>query len=117
MASEFNPFVRAEPSPPPAPLQPIPGGYFINWLWGLRRIVPKAVTRHRARRVLHDAARNGGVAHFWTHPENIAAAPSTLGNLSAILEEAVSLRRQGLIEIVTQIDYCRSLTSGNGTEC
>jgi peptidoglycan/xylan/chitin deacetylase (PgdA/CDA1 family) len=109
MASEFNPFARAERSPPCAPLQPIPGGYFINWLSGLRRIVPKAVTRLRARRVLQDAARNGSVAHFWTHPENIAAAPATLGNLAAVLEEAVSLRRQGLIEVVTQIDYCRSL--------
>lgn len=114
MASEFNPFVRAERSPPPAALQPIPGGYFINWLSGLRRIVPKAVTRQRARHVLRDAARNGRVAHFWTHPENIAAAPATLGNLEAILEEAVSLRRQGLIEIVTQIDYCRNLSRGSG---
>jgi peptidoglycan/xylan/chitin deacetylase (PgdA/CDA1 family) len=114
MASEFNPFVRAEPSPPPATLQPIPGGYFINWLSGLRRIVPKAVTRHRARRVLRDAARHGRVAHFWTHPENVAAAPATLDNLAAILEEAVSLRRQGLIEMVTQIDYCRALNGGTG---
>lgn len=114
MASEFNPFVRAEASPPVAPLQPIPSGYFINWLSGLRRIVPKAVTKLRARRVLQDAARHGSVAHFWTHPENIAAAPATLGNLAAVLEEAVSLRRQGLIEVVTQIDYCRSLEGAAG---
>lgn len=114
MASEFNPFVRAEPSPPPASLQPIPGGYFINWLSGLRRIVPKAVTRLRARRVLEDAARNGKVAHFWTHPENIAAAPATLDNLAAVLEEVASLRRRGLIEVATQADYCRSLGGGGG---
>ena len=114
LASEFNPFVPAEPSPAPAPLQPIPGGYFINWLGGLRRTVPKAVTRRRARNVLRDAARKGKVAHFWTHPENIAAAPATLDNLAAVLEEAVALRRQGLIEVVTQIDYCRSLGGGNG---
>lgn len=107
MASEFNLLARAEPSPPAAPFQPIPGGYFINWLSGPRRAVPKAVTRLRARRVLRDAARTGGVAHFWTHPENIASAPGTLDNLAAVLEEAVELRRQGLIEIVTQIDYCR----------
>ncbi|HEX8064317.1 MAG TPA: hypothetical protein VF535_14025 [Allosphingosinicella sp.] len=116
MASEFNPLVRAQPSPPPAPLQPIPGGYFINWLSGPRRIVPKAVTRLRARRVLRDAARNGTVAHFWTHPENVATAPATLDNLAAVLEEAVSLRRQGLIEVMTQIDYCRSLSGGTGTD-
>lgn len=117
IASEFNPFVGAEPSLPPATLQPIPGGYFINWLSGLRRTVPQALTRYRARRILRDAARSGGVAHFWTHPENIAAAPATLGNLAAVLEEAASLRRQGLIEVVTQIEYCRNLTGADGKDC
>jgi peptidoglycan/xylan/chitin deacetylase (PgdA/CDA1 family) len=115
MASEFNILARSEPSPPAAPFQSSPGGYFINWLSGPRRMVPKAVTRLRARRVLRDAARSGGVAHFWTHPENIASAPGTLDNLAAVLEEAVSLRRRGLIEIVTQIDYCRSLSEATGT--
>ena len=109
LASEFNPFVRAEPPLPTAALQPIPGGYFINWLSGPRRIVPKAVTRRRARHVLRDAARNGKVAHFWTHPENVASAPATLANLAAVLEEATSLRRQGQLEILTQIEYCRPL--------
>lgn len=115
LASEFNPFVRADASTPRAALQPIPGGHFINWLGGLRRAVPKAVTRLRARHVLRDAAKNGRVAHFWTHPENIAAAPATLGNLAAVLEEAAALRRQGLIEVVTQIDYCRSLIGANAS--
>lgn len=108
LLGELNLLACAEPSPPPAPLQPIPGGYFINWLSGPRRLVPQAVTRRRARRVLEHAARTGGVAHFWTHPENIASAPATLSNLRAIVEEAAAMRREGRIEIVTQLDYCRA---------
>jgi len=80
----------------------IPAGYFINWLSHLRRMVPRAVTRLRARSIIEDAARTGGVAHFWTHPENIATAPGTLDNLVAIVEEAVRMRDRGEIVIQTQ---------------
>jgi peptidoglycan/xylan/chitin deacetylase (PgdA/CDA1 family) len=111
LASELNPFAAAEQPPAPARLQPIPAGYFINWLSGARRLVPPWLTRRRARHVLEEAARTGGVAHFWTHPENVAAAPGTLRNLEAVIEEAAALRKAGRIEIVTQIDYCRSLAS------
>jgi len=111
LAGELNILAAAEPSPPPAPLQPIPAGYFINWLSGPRRLVPTWATRRRARHVLEQAARTGGVAHFWTHPENVAAAPATLRNLAAVVEEAAAMREAGRIEIMTQIDYCRSLAS------
>lgn len=111
LAREFNPFAPAEPPPQPARLQPIPGGHFINWLSGARRLVPPWLTRRRARHALEQAARTGGVAHFWTHPENIASAPATLRNLEAVVEEAAAMRRAGRIEILTQIDYCRALAS------
>ena len=116
LASEFNPSQKAEAQTPPAPLQPIPAGYFINWLSGARRLVPPALTRLRARRLLEHAAATGGVAHFWTHPENIASAPATLQNLTAIVEEAVELRKSGKIEILTQIDYCRHLAGAEACE-
>jgi peptidoglycan/xylan/chitin deacetylase (PgdA/CDA1 family) len=104
LARELNLFAAAEPLSPEARLQPIPGGHFINWMSGVRRLIPAAVTRLRARRILQRAADSGGVAHFWTHPENIASAPATLANLEAVLEEADALRRQGRIEVATQIE-------------
>lgn len=110
LASEFNPLSPAETQTAPAELQPIPGGYFINCLSGPRRLVPPALTRLRARRVLEDAAHKGGVAHFWTHPENIASAPATFVNLRAVVEEAAALRSKGRIEIITQLEYCRLIT-------
>ena len=105
LLSEFDLTRTSERDPPPAPMQPIPGGVFVNWLAGARRLVPPAVTRLRARRMLRHAAATGGVAHFWTHPENIASAPATLANLRAVVEEADILRRQGRIEVVTQARY------------
>lgn len=86
----------------------IPAGYFINWLSHLRRVVPRAVTRLRARSIIEHAARTGGVAHFWTHPENIATAPATLDNLVAIVEETVRLRDRGEIVVQTQEAFARS---------
>lgn len=81
----------------------LPSGVFVNWRSGPRRFVPTAVTRRRARNLLRDAARTGGVAHFWLHPENIATAPATLANLEAVVSEIVRLRDAGQIRIETQL--------------
>jgi len=112
LLQEVNLGAKAEPVPPAAVPQAIPAGYFINWRAGPRRLVPPAITRRRARRILEDAARTGGVAHFWTHPENIASAPDTLVNLRAIVEEAARLRAEGRIEIQTQKDFVDALAGG-----
>jgi peptidoglycan/xylan/chitin deacetylase (PgdA/CDA1 family) len=106
LVSEFDISASAEQNPLVLPLQPIPAGYFINWRSGLRKIIAPSWTRLRARRILKDAVKSNGVAHFWTHPENIASAPSTLSNLRAILEEAALLRNEGKIICMTQAQYC-----------
>lgn len=85
----------------------IPAGYFINWTSGLRKIVPHSVTRLRVRNILTHAAETGGVAHFWTHPENIAAAPGTLENLRIIAEEIDRLRQSGSLDVLDQQAWCR----------
>jgi peptidoglycan/xylan/chitin deacetylase (PgdA/CDA1 family) len=108
LASEFNLRATAEPEAAVGTPQPIPGGFFVNWLSGGRRLVPKLVTRMRARNILRSAVKSGGVAHFWTHPENIASAPATFDNLRAVLEEAVALQRTGDLKVATQLEYCAS---------
>lgn len=107
LAREFNLWAPAEPSLLPTAEQPapIPAGYFLNWKAGPRRLVPVATTRARARHILRDAAERGGVAHFWLHPENIATAPATLANVQALLEEVAALRREGRLQVLTQIDH------------
>ena len=109
LASEFNLLTRSQLPAASEPAVAIPGGYFVNWLNGPRRLVPPAVTRLRARRIVSNACTTGGVAHFWTHPENIAMSPATLMNFEAVLKEAARARDRGELDILTQAEYARSV--------
>jgi peptidoglycan/xylan/chitin deacetylase (PgdA/CDA1 family) len=108
LASEFNVLSRPQvDADATCPLQ-VPSGYFINIAAGPRRIVPQAVSRDRARRMLRHAARTNKVVHYWTHPENIAAAPETLTLLRGIVEDVSRLRDAGRCTVLTQESYCRT---------
>lgn len=111
LLSEFN--ILAAPDVQAVPARPIviPPGYFINWRHGARKLVPVEVTRLRARFLLKRAAKENGVVHFWTHPENFASAPQTLDVLRAIVAEAAVMRDRGLCEILTQDAYCRRIAA------
>ena len=113
LASEFNLFERPEGVPPPARPLSIPAGYFVNWMSGGRKLVPPALSRLRARRLLEQAVRTGEVVHYWTHPENIASAPATLGVLRGILAEVARLRDAGRCEVLTQDGWCRRVDSAH----
>jgi peptidoglycan/xylan/chitin deacetylase (PgdA/CDA1 family) len=108
LAIELDLFDRAqEPAGVEAGLQVIPPGYFLNWQRGLRRLVPRAASRMRWRSILTDAADKGRVAHVFLHPHNLIDGPGTLERLDDILTEAVRLRAQGRLEIITQVEYVR----------
>lgn len=83
----------------------IPGGFFVNWQSGLRRAVPRSISRMRVRNLLVDAARNGRVVHFWLHPENVATAPATKHQIQDILSLIAEYRDAGLCEVLTQEVY------------
>lgn len=113
LASEFWIPTNADPADPgPARLKVIPAGQFINWMSGPRRFVPTVITRLRARQIISHAAETKGVAHFWTHPENIASNPPTLANLVAIVEECVRARDAGKIVVADQEQWCRATGRG-----
>ena len=105
LLSEFDLGTPSQPMPAATNGSPaeLPSGIFINWRSGPRKLVPPAVTRRRARNLLGDAARTGGVAHFWLHPENIATAPATLTNLQGIVAEIVRFRDAGQIRVANQL--------------
>lgn len=113
LASEFNLFETPEGVPPPARPLSIPAGWFVNWMSGGRKLVPPALSRLRARRLLERAARTGEVVHYWTHPENIASAPATLGVLRGILAEVARLRDAGRCEVLTQDGWCRRIDAAH----
>ena len=110
-------------SPPPQRPLPrdhglvaIPPGRFFNWRFGLRRVVPPAVTKARWRNQLRQCARSGGIVHLWLHPHNLITGPGTAPVLDAILREMARFRDRGLVEVMTQREYCRRVgPSGAGT--
>ena len=91
---------------------PIPAGYFVNWQHGLRRCVPRSVSRLRARQMLLRAERSQYLVHYWLHPENLASEPGTLDNLRDIVAMAARMRNAGRCEILTQLAYCERRCGG-----
>jgi hypothetical protein len=113
VASRFHAFIsefdviacKPQGDPARSDFIAIPGGQFVNWRHGPRQLVPVMASRLRARRLLERAANEGGLVHYWSHPENFATAPNTFEVLEAILEEVARFRARG-IEVVTQAQYC-----------
>jgi len=109
LAAEFNLFERPGKAAEGDGIVPIPCGHFVNWRHGPRKLVPSFITAKRAALLLDRAAKDGGVVHYWLHPENVATAPRTLAVLRSIVGAAARMRDAGRCEVVTQIDYCRQV--------
>ncbi len=110
LIAEFDLSTRSQPPEPRREgMVAIPSGYFLNWQRGLRRAVPRAISRLRWKAILADAARTGNVAHIWLHPHNIIDGPGTLERLEDVVAEAARLRDAGRLQIVTQDQYCRAI--------
>jgi peptidoglycan/xylan/chitin deacetylase (PgdA/CDA1 family) len=107
LLSEFDLWARPDEDTAvePQPMK-IPAGYFINWISGVRRLVPIGVSARRARLLLERADRCDGVVHYWTHPENIASSPKTIDLFRTILELVARMRDEGSCEVLTQVQYC-----------
>lgn len=111
LLAEFDIFARPEWEEPTGTPQPIPAGHFVNWQSRTRRIVPIELSTLRADRMLKEAAAEDGIVHFWLHPENVVTAPRTLVLLRKIIELVARYREAGHCEVMTQVDYCRSIAS------
>lgn len=111
LLAEFNIFEAPGRPADAEGLVRIPAGFFLNWRSGPRRLVPPALTRLRARRLLDAAAATNGIVHYWLHPENIATAPSTLELLRTLVHDVAEAREAGHCQVMTQLGYCRSVNS------
>lgn len=115
LLSEFNIWAAADPDRANGEgIVPIPAGYFINWLHGPRRLVPRAVSKRRAAHVLSTAKRDNAVAHYWIHPENLASAPATILVLRDLLRLVAEWRERGDCVVLTQSQYCAERKAGTG---
>jgi peptidoglycan/xylan/chitin deacetylase (PgdA/CDA1 family) len=115
LLSEFDVFQEPEQDPmQDEELVAIPGGQFVNWRSGARRLVPTRVSLERARKMMKRAEMTGGVIHYWLHPENLATAPSTFELLRGIVELAADRRSAGGCTTLTQLQYARSVRGRRG---
>ena len=113
LAREFNiREVSQDPEPSASGLVSIPGGYFLNWRQGLRRVIPEAVTLMRWRSILIDAVANDRVALLYLHPHNLIDGPGTLELFEGVLRIASQLRESKSLAIVTQAEYCAGFVQG-----
>lgn len=87
----------------------IPSGYFFNWRFGARRLVPPAVTVARWRNLLRGSRSGGDVVHLWLHPHNLITGPGTADVLDRVLAEVAEARLRGEIQVETQDAYCRRM--------
>ena len=112
IAEELNLWRLPQQSMPVADngLVPIPAGYFFNWRYGTRRLIPPEITHMRWRNLLRRGAR-GGVVHLWLHPHNLVTASDTAHALERFLAEVAEARAAGRIRIATQAEYCREQLS------
>jgi len=96
-------------SPPVSPaVETLPGLWDIRGSMlfmsssGIRKAITRVARIRKARAGLAAAAAQGGVFHLWTHPFNLASAPSLLlGVLEEMLADAARLRERGKISIAT----------------
>lgn len=99
---EFNFFSPSEQLGPLGPLPvAIPAGFFLNSRYGVRRCIPVALTVARWKHILQHAARNGGVVHAWTHPEDFIDGHSMFSQLDELLHLIADEREAGRLRIVT----------------
>jgi peptidoglycan/xylan/chitin deacetylase (PgdA/CDA1 family) len=117
IAALMEEFITNRGPQPVAPvadgLVAIPAGHFFNWRFGLRRMVPPAVTIARWQGQLRRCVRDGGVVHLWLHPHNLITGPGTAPVLDRILAEVARLRDQGQVEVLTQRQYCERVVTGH----
>ena len=83
----------------------IPGGVFINWQNGKRRLIPTSISLIKYKNMLKHASKTNGVAHFWIHPHNFITSPSTKVLFENLCKDIAKQRDSGLINIFRQMDY------------
>lgn len=112
LLSEFNIGARAQPHGTVHDgLVQIPSGYFLNWQYGLRKLVPVEISRARWRSILTDACTNDRVAHLWLHPHNLITGPGTRDLLKRMLDDVTEAVSRGCLQVQTQEQYCEAILS------
>ena len=83
----------------------IPGGFFVNWRSGARRLVPIWLTVLRFRIALKHAKRKNGLVHIWLHPHNLATGKNQMLLLRKLFYEINDFKKKHGLTVLTQADF------------
>ena len=83
----------------------IPGGVFINWRHGFRRLVPSSVSLLKYKNIINHSIKNNGIAHFWIHPHNFITSPLTKDLFKRLCEEVALKVSQSKLVVKKQNDF------------
>ncbi len=83
----------------------IPGGLFINWKHGPRKLIPSKISNLKYRNILNDAVERNNIAHFWIHPHNFITAPETKKIFENLCQQIQNKVESDQLDIYRQIDF------------
>lgn len=83
----------------------LPGGVFINWQNGKRKLIPMKISLKKYKNIINHAIKNNQVAHFWIHPHNFISSPQTKFLFEGLCRDIANQRDMGLININRQVDF------------
>ena len=86
-------------------LYKIPGGFFLNWRFGLRSFVPLLITQRKFKNSLLRAEQNNEVVHIWMHPHNFINGKDQYELFERCLNTLSEFSSAGKILIMTQEQY------------
>ena len=84
----------------------IPGGTFINWMYGSRRIIPSQITLLKNKSIINSVKYNNNKnSHFWLHPHNLISAPRTRINFENLCKSIHTAKKNDYIVVKKMNEY------------
>ncbi len=87
----------------------IPGGFFINWRFGLRKYIPVWLTILRFRSALKHACKTNGIVHIFAHPHNLATGHNQKELLERMFIEVNNFKKNQSLIVCTQEEILSNL--------
>lgn len=114
LLAEFDPFEPPQGHGGPGQPLRLPPGRFLNHRAGLRRLVPRAVTLAKVRRMLDRAVRARQAVHLYSHPHNFLTGRRQLDLLADLLADVRTRADAGKLVVMTQLQYARAFAAAKG---
>lgn len=113
LVDEVNPFVQPAGHGKRGCPAMLPSAMLLNYRAGGRRLIPRAVTVARIRRLLRRAIESGEVVHLYSHPHNFLTGRGQFDLLAEVLGLVAEHAKADEIQVMTQAEYAARLVSAD----